>query len=40
MGTIINDDQRALLVEPRERNVPEGGTGSYRVMLGSKPTGR
>ena len=39
MGTIINDDQRALLVEPRERNVPEGGTGSYRVMLGSKPTG-
>ena len=39
MGTIIDDDQRALLVEPRERNVPEGGTGSYRVMLGSKPTG-
>ena len=38
-GTIIDDDQRALLVEPRERNVPEGGTGSYRVMLGSKPTG-
>ena len=39
MGTIIDDDQRALLVEPGERNVPEGGTGSYRVMLGSKPTG-
>jgi hypothetical protein len=38
-GTIIDDDQRALLVEPRELNVPEGGTGSYRVMLGSKPTG-
>ena len=39
MGTIIDDDQRALLVEPGELNVPEGGTGSYRVMLGSKPTG-
>ena len=38
-GTIIDDDQRALLVEPRELNVPEGGIGSYRVMLGSKPTG-
>ena len=38
-GTIIDDEQRALLVEPRELNVPEGGIGSYRVMLGSKPTG-
>ncbi|MCY4376034.1 MAG: hypothetical protein OXC31_19955 [Spirochaetaceae bacterium] len=38
-GTIIDDEQRALLVEPRELNVPEGGTGSYRVLLGSRPTG-
>ncbi len=38
-GTIIDDEQRALLVEPRELNVPEGGTGSYRVRLGSRPTG-
>ena len=38
-GTIIDDEQRALLVEPRELNVPEGGTGSYRVKLGSRPTG-
>ena len=27
-GTIIDDEQRALLVEPRELNVPEGGIGS------------
>ena len=37
-GTIIDDEQRALLVEPLELNVPEGGTGSYRVVLGSRPT--
>ena len=38
-GRIIDDEQRALLVEPRELSVPEGGTGRYRVALGSKPTG-
>ena len=38
-GRIIDDERRALLVEPRELNVPEGGTGHYRVALGSKPTG-
>ena len=39
-GRIIDDEQRALLVEPRELYVPEGGTRHYRVALGSKPTGR
>ena len=38
-GTITDDDQRALGVEPTSLNVIEGRSGSYRVVLGSRPAG-
>ena len=38
-ATIADNDARAVTVEPTELNVPEGGAGSYRVALGSLPTG-
>ena len=38
-GTIIDDERRAVQVEPATLNVPEGGSGRYEVVLGSQPTG-
>ena len=37
-GTILDDDTRALAVEPSELYVTEGDTASYEVTLGSEPT--
>ena len=37
-GTILDDDTRALIVEPSELYVTKGGTASYEVTLGSEPT--
>ena len=39
-GTIIDDDRRAVTIEPAALNVDEGAAGSYTVVLGSQPTGR
>ena len=39
VAVIVDDDQRALMVEPDALNVPEGGSASYTVALGSEPTG-
>ena len=38
-ATIADNDAREVAVEPAELNVPEGGAASYRVALGSRPTG-
>ena len=37
-GSIVDDDARALTVEPTELNVVEGANATYRVVLGSRPT--
>ena len=37
-GTILDDEQRAVVVEPGTLAVPEGGSGNYAVVLGSQPT--
>ena len=37
-GTILDDDRRAVVVQPAALNVPEGGSASYAVVLGSQPT--
>ena len=34
-----DDDQRAVIAAPLALNVPEGGAGSYTVVLGAQPTG-
>ena len=38
-GTILDDDRRAVVVAHGALNVPEGGSRSYEVVLGSQPTG-
>ena len=39
-GTIVDDDDvRSVTVEPSALNVPEGGSATYTVALGSQPTG-
>ena len=38
IGTIVDDDTRAVRVEPTALNVPEGGAADYTVVLGSHPT--
>ena len=38
-ATIADDDQRAVTFEPTALTVPEGGSSSYTVVLGSQPTG-
>lgn len=38
-GTIVDDDQRAITVEPPAIVVREGSGGSYRVALTSEPSG-
>ena len=38
-ATIVDDDQRAVTFEPTALTVPEGGSSSYTVVLGSQPTG-
>ena len=38
-GTIRDDDSRALAVDSPELFVTEGGSASYEVTLGSRPTG-
>ena len=35
---ITNDDQRGVTVTPADLTVPEGGSGSYEVVLTSQPT--
>ena len=37
--TIVDDDERGVTVTPTALTVLEGGSGSYRVVLGSQPTG-
>ena len=37
--TIEDDDTRAVVVSETEVTVPEGGSATYTVVLGSKPTG-
>ena len=37
-GTIADDDQRAVAVQPAALNVTEGASGSYSVALSSQPT--
>ena len=39
-GTVIDNDTRTLLVQPRELTVLEGGSERYQVALGSQPTGQ
>ena len=36
--TILDDDERGVAVSVTKLPVPEGGTSSYRVSLGSQPT--
>ena len=36
-GTILDDDTRAVVVEPSELYVTEGHKASYEVTLGSEP---
>ena len=38
-ATIVDNDRRAIIVEPGALNVAEGGAAHYTVMLGSQPTG-
>ena len=38
-ATIVDNDRRAITVEPDALNVAEGGAAHYMVMLGSQPTG-
>ena len=38
-GTILDDDVRAVVVNPSELTIPEGGERSYTIVLSSKPTG-
>ena len=38
-ATIVDNDRRAITVEPSALNVAEGGAAHYAVMLGSQPTG-
>ena len=38
-GTIADDDHRSVSFEPSALTVPEGGSNSYTVVLGSQPTG-
>ena len=38
-GTIIDDDDRGITVEPTDLTVDPGETGTYEVTLTSKPTG-
>ena len=37
-GTIVDDDRRAVRVQPAALNVTEGAGSSYTVVLGSQPT--
>ena len=37
-GTISDDDARSVTVQPEELNVTEGASGTYTVVLGSRPT--
>ena len=37
-GTIEDDDTRGVTVQPRELNVPEGGTAHFQVSLASQAT--
>ena len=38
--TITDDDERGVQVSPTTLTVPEGGDGTYTVILTSRPTGR
>ncbi len=38
-GTIRNDDEMAVTVDPTTLTIGEGGVASYRVSIGSQPTG-
>lgn len=38
-GTIYDDDEIAVTVEPTALTIGEGGAGSYQVSVGSQPTG-
>ena len=38
-GTILDDDVRAVVVNPSELTVPEGGERSYTVVLSTQPAG-
>ena len=39
-ATIEDDDDRGVTVSSSSLTVPEGGTGSYTIVLDSQPTGR
>ena len=38
-ATIVDNDRRAIIVDPGALNIAEGGAAHYTVMLGSQPTG-